>query len=72
MSSSSLEETKVMLLLAHRQLNTAYSNVTDSLPSHTNEVDAPMVAEIHEIQAEIRNTNAKIANILNTRLKRND
>jgi hypothetical protein len=67
MSSQSLEETKMNLLLAHRQLNQAYSNVTDSLPSHTNLTDAALVEEIHEAQADIRNTNAKIAAILNKR-----
>jgi hypothetical protein len=67
MSSQSLEETKMNLLLAHRQLNQAYSNVTDSLPSHTNLVDAALVEEIHEAQADIRNTNARIAAILNKR-----
>jgi len=61
--SQSLSETKRKLLTTHERMSGAYSMLCDSLPSHTNTVDAALVEEIHEVQAELRNLMAKTAKL---------
>lgn len=61
MSSQSLSETRRKLLTVHERMSSAYSMLWDSLPSHTNTMDAPLVERLHEIQAELRNLMAKVA-----------
>lgn len=63
MSSQSLSETKRKLLTTHERLSSAYSMLCESLPSHTNEVDAWLVAGIHDLQAELRELMAKTAKL---------
>jgi hypothetical protein len=63
MSSRSLSETKRKLLTTHERMSSAYSMLCESLPSHTNEVDAWLVDGIHERQAELRELMAKIAKL---------
>lgn len=63
MSSQSLSETKRKLLTTHERLSSAYSMLVESLPSHTNEVDAWLVEGIHDLQAELRELMRKTAQL---------
>lgn len=63
MSSRSLSETKRKVRTVHERMSSAYSMLCDSLPSHTNTMDAPLVENLHEVQAELRNLMAKVAKI---------
>jgi transcription initiation factor IIE alpha subunit len=58
--ASSLQETKVMLLVASRQLSGAFQSINEAMPNHTNTTDAPLAQSLHDVQTELAKVMAKV------------
>jgi hypothetical protein len=64
MASSSLQETKVFLLLTNRQLQGAEGSLQDAAPAHANETDAWLAAGIREAEDDLSKLIEKVRSLI--------
>lgn len=64
MSSSSLTETKAMLIVANSHLQTVEARLQDAAPSHTNDIDAWLSAGIREAEDEVSSLIEKVRSLI--------